>query len=228
MYRIRKKTAGSTRILGVVCATLLGGLLATTAVAGEPDPYAKADDTWISISGTVDVVHPDSFVLDYGDGMIKVEMDDGDRDADAYKLLKGDKVTVAGRIDDDFFEMTKIEASSVFVENLGTTFYASSVDEEAYEGLDPSAIPPVVVARTVVRGQVTQVNGDEFVLDTGPRLLRVDTDGMAFDPLDDEGYLKIEEGDTVKVIGQMGVSLFEGRELNADTVVKIYSAAAAS
>ena len=229
MYRIREKMTGAIRTLGVVLsASLLAGLAASAASADEPNPYLKEDDTWISISGTVDVVHPNSFVLDYGDGMIKVEMDDGDRDADAYKLLKGDKVTVAGRIDDDFFEMTKIEASSVFVENLGTTFYASSVDEESYEGLDPSAVPPVLVSRTVVRGKVTQVNGDEFVLDTGPRLLRVDTSGMAFDPLDDEGYLKVEAGDTVKVIGQVGIDLFEGRELEADTVVKIYTASAAS
>lgn len=225
MHRIRSKWNQLTRGLGVTLAVpMLAGLLASAAWAGEPNPYQKSDDTWISISGTVDVVYPNSFVLDYGDGMIKVEMDDGDRDADAYKLLKGDKVTVSGRIDDDFFEMTKIEASSVFVENLGTTFYASSVDEESYEGLDPSAIPPVLVSRTVVRGKVTKVNGDEFVLNTGERLLRVDVGEMSFNPLDDEGYLKVETGDTVKVIGQIGVDLFEGRKLEADTVVKIYSA----
>lgn len=222
MHRIRRNV--SKRPVGfALVAPLLAGVLSSAVWAAEPDPYAQADDTWISISGTVDVVHPNSFVLDYGDGMVKVEMDDGDRDADAYKLLKGDKVTVSGRIDDDFFETTKIEAGSVYVENLGTTFYASSVDEETYEGIDPSVIPPVLVSRTVVRGKVTKVSGDEFVLNTGPRLLRVDVGGMSFDPLDDEGYLKIEPGDTVKVIGQVGVDLFEGRELEADSVVKIHS-----
>ena len=223
MKRILKRITGPAVIPGIVVSALIFAVLASTTVqADEPNPYTRADDTWISISGTVEIVYPNSFVLDYGDGKIKVEMDDGDRDADAYKLLKGDKVTVAGRIDDDFFEMTKIEAGSVFVENLGTTFFASSVDEEAYEGLDPAAIPPVLMSRTVVRGTVTKVNGDEFVLDTGPRYLRVDVSEMSFDPLDDEGYLKIEEGDTVKVIGEIDVDLFEGRELEADTVVKIY------
>lgn len=217
------------RLRGVLGAALaapaLAVLLTASAAAGEPNPYVKADDTWISISGTVDKVNPDSFMLDYGDGTVRVEMDDGDRDADAYKLLKGDKVTVSGLIDDDFFETTKIEASSVFVENLGTTFYASAVDEESYEGLDPSAIPPVVVSRTVVRGIVSKVNDDEFVIDTGSRLLRVDVGDMSFDPLDDQGYLRIDEGDRVKVIGQMDVSLFEGRELEADTIVKLYTEA---
>ncbi|MDX1379866.1 MAG: hypothetical protein R3233_02040 [Xanthomonadales bacterium] len=225
MNRMRNSLTRPAHVLAIAgCMMLASTAWSGAAVADEPNPYLKADDTWISISGTVDVVHPNSFVLDYGDGMVKVEMDDGDRDADAYKLLKGDKVTVSGRIDDDFFEMTKIEASSVFVENLGTTFYASSVDEEAYEGLDPSAIPPVMISRTVVRGEVTKVDGDEFVVDTGARHLRVDVSGMSFDPLDDEGYLKIEAGDTVKVIGQIGVDLFEGRELRADSVVKIYTA----
>lgn len=217
------------RLPGVLGAALavpaLAVLLTASASAGEPNPYLKADDTWISISGTVDAVTADSFVLDYGDGTVRVEMDDGDRDADAYKLLKGDKVTVSGRIDDDFFETTKIEASSVFVENLGTTFYASAVDEESYVTLDPSAVPPLVISRTVVRGIVSKVNDDEFIIDTDSQLLRVDVSDMSFNPLDDEGYLKIDEGDRVKVIGEMDVNLFEGRELEADTIVKLYTAA---
>ena len=217
------ETTLPVRCLGVVLAFALSAAVSGPALAEDPNPYLQPNESWISISGTVDVVHPDSFLLDYGDGMVKVEMDDGDRDADAYKLLPGDKVTVAGRIDDDFFETTKIEAGSVYVENLGTTFFASAVDEEDYEWLDPTATLPLIVSRTVVRGTVSQVSDEEFLLDTGPRLLRVDVSEMAFDPLDDEGYLRIDVGDRVKVIGQISVDLFEGRELEADNVVKIYS-----
>ncbi|MDZ7782331.1 MAG: hypothetical protein U5K56_05075 [Halioglobus sp.] len=68
--------------------------------------------------------------LDYGQGNITVEMDDSDRDADGYKLIEGDRITVSGVVDDDFYESTKIEAASVYVEELGTHFYASSIDEE--------------------------------------------------------------------------------------------------
>jgi uncharacterized protein YdeI (BOF family) len=213
-----------TRAVGLTAFIVAVAFLASVtsnARADEPNPYARADDTWISISGTVDMVHPDSFVLDYGDGLVKVEMDDGDRDADAYKLMPGDKVTVSGTIDDDFFETTKIEAGSVYVENLGTTFYASPFDDETYTGVDPVMIPPIHVARTVVRGTVSQVNDREFVLDTGPRLLRVDVGDMGFDPLDDEGYLKIDVGDRVKVIGQIDTGLFMNRELDADTVIEL-------
>ena len=38
-------------------------------------------------------------------------MDDGDRDADAYKLLPGDEVNVIGKVDDDLFQTTTIDAS---------------------------------------------------------------------------------------------------------------------
>ncbi|HSO22154.1 MAG TPA: hypothetical protein VLT81_04555, partial [Chondromyces sp.] len=88
------------------------------------DPYVEPDDSWISLSGTVKAVTADAFTLDYGKGMITVEMDDGDRDADGYKLIEGDKVTVNGVIDDGLFETRTIEASSVYVEKLDTYFYA--------------------------------------------------------------------------------------------------------
>lgn len=200
-------------------ALLLGNGAAVRA--DEPNPYLKPNDSWIGISGTVESVQPDRFMLNYGDGIVLVEMDDGDRDADAYQLTKGDKVTVSGRIDDDFFEQTKIEAAYVFVENLGTTFFASSVDEEDWTRSEGSVLPPITLFNMVVSGTVTKVNHDDFLIDTGDRMLRVDVSAMPFDPLDDEGYLKIDEGDRVKVLGTMDVSLFEGRQLVADTVIEI-------
>jgi uncharacterized protein YdeI (BOF family) len=195
--------------------------VAGSAWAGESNPYLQPDGSWITISGSVDSVQPDRFTLDYGDGSIIVEMDDGDRDADAYKLLKGDKVTVSGRIDDDFFELTTIEAGSVYVENLGTTFLASSLDEESRGLAESNLWPPVAISHTLVSGTVTEVNVHDFVLDTENRMLRVDVSDMAFDPLDDEGYLKIDVGDRVKVFGQIDARLFEGHELEADTIVEL-------
>jgi hypothetical protein len=44
-----------------------------------------------------------------------VESDDGDRDADAYKLIEGDKVTVNGVIDDDLFEGRELVADSLVI-----------------------------------------------------------------------------------------------------------------
>lgn len=201
--------------------------LGTAAVAlpatAQERPYVQADDSWISIDGTVEAVRADAFLLDYGPGVITVEMDDGDRDADAYKLMKGDKVRVRGVVDDDFFETTKIEASSVYVENLGTYFFSSAVDEEdrvvVYLG-------PVDVSATTAKGTVTDVDesNQEFTLNTGALSvgMQVDVEQMPYDPLDDVGYQQIEVGDRVVVAGELGADIFDPRrELVADSVLVV-------
>ncbi len=163
----------------------------------------------------------DRFTLDYGDGFVIVEMDDGDRDADAYKLIKGDKVTVNGRVDDDFFELTTIEAGSVYVEKSRHDLFC----QQSRRGVPwrtgrANLLPPIAIPHIIVSGTVSEVNAHEFVLDTDKRMVRVDVSHMAFDPLDEEGYLKIDEGDRVKVFGEI-ISLFEGRELEAETIIEL-------
>lgn len=204
--------------LSISLFCLLALCLLLTPIALAENPYTKPNNSWISIDGTVKVVTADAFTLDYGDGWITVEMDDGDRDADGYNFLTGDKVTVTGKIDDDFFERTTIEASRVYVEKLGTYFYASAVDEE---DTYITVISPVIPSKMVVQGIVTEVNGAEFELTVGSGSLTIDVEGMPYDPLDDKGYLKVEAGDSVRVTGSMNYDLFEGRKLKAETLVKL-------
>ena len=94
------------RALGITLSHLAAISLCSGCVplAEKPDPYTMADKTWITISGTVDSIRRDNFTLDYGDGAVVVEMVDGDRDADAYKRMPGDELTVSGRIDDESFD----------------------------------------------------------------------------------------------------------------------------
>ena len=203
------KLFGVSLMAVLVTALMSGSVLAV-------NPYLQPNNTWITISGEVETVEADAFDLDYGEGVITVEMDDGDRDADGYKLLPGDKVTVSGMIDDDFYEQTTIEASSVYVENLGTTFYASAVDEESID-----VVTPVVPSKVTVSGTVSAVTNDDFIINTGLRSLRVDIEDLPYNPLDEEGYLKIETGDFVRVTGNMETEFFEGRQLMADSVIKL-------
>lgn len=198
-------------------ATCVMSFLTTGAALAE-DLYSKADDTWISIKGKVESVSPDRFVLDYGKGLVTVEMDDGDRDADAYKLIKGDEVTVNGIIDDDLFETTTIEASSVYVDDIDTYFFASSLDEEDTTFTVTSVVP---LTSAVVQGTVTDIRGDEFTLDRGARKVEVEVESMAYNPLDDEGYQKIRVGDRVSVSGQIESEFFEGQVLEADSIIKL-------
>lgn len=195
---------------------LLGVLIALPAAA--QDPYSKPDNTWISIDGTVKTVARNMFTLDYGDGMITVEMDDSDRDADAYVLDPGDKVTVFGKIDDDFFEATTIEAASVYVEKLGTHFYASSMDENDRPFTFGAFSPPVIVSSSILRGVVTDVNNNHFTLNTGSRAIDVNVAEMSYNPLDDEGYQQIDTGDRVWVSGKVDHNLFSGRQFLAESV----------
>ncbi|MEQ8517285.1 MAG: OB-fold nucleic acid binding domain-containing protein [Chromatocurvus sp.] len=198
--------------------TVLAAGSTVWANAAEASPYTKPDDSYISIDGTVDSVSRDSFLLDYGQGVVTVEFDDGDRDADAYKLVEGDRVSVSGVIDDDFYELTTIEASSVYVESLGTYFYASAADEE-----DPMiVVTPLVTSSTTVQGTVSGTDDDSFSIDIGARELTVETEEMIYDPLDDEGYQKIEKGDIVSVTGNMNTELFDGRVMEADTVTTLF------
>jgi len=211
-----KKTAIATAVLTVLGST-------GSAVAGEEmkSPYAMADDSWITIDGTVKTVTPDEFTLDYGDGSVIVEMDDGDRDADAYKLLPGDKVTVSGLIDDDFLETTTIEASSVYVDSIGTTFFSSAVDEETFNTIAYMSVVPVEQARVEVAGTITDIDGEEFTVSIGTGRLSIDVEDMSFNPLDDEGYLQLDVGDRVRVFGEMDREFFDEYELDAETIVKV-------
>jgi hypothetical protein len=139
-----------------------------------------------------------------------------------YLLMQGDSVTVYGLIDDDFFEARTIEASRVYVENLGTYFYASAVDEEdrggfvtLFSSLDPSTV--------VLQGSVTAVDDEEFVIDVGSRQVTVEVEEMAYNPLDDEGYQRVDVGDVVSVTGEVDDDFLEGREVVAESVTTIHN-----
>ena len=199
-----------TIILSLIAS--FGWALSATA----QNPYAKADGTFISLSGTIVSTTPSAFELDYGKGMVTVEMDDWDWYGDAYGLLPDDDVTVYGYVDDDLFETTTIEASSVWVKDLNTFFYASGADEEdaytmVWYDYNYSATGTVSAVQPDIR---------EFTIDTGTRKISVDTWQLGYNPLDDQGFLQIKPGDRVTVYGDFDLSAFDEREISAETLVK--------
>lgn len=208
-------------LLSLTASFMVAGTLGATAVGLDAqNPYAQPDETWISLDGTVRQVMADRFELDYGPGWITVEMDDGDRDADAYQLLEGDRVTVTGMVDDDLFQRATIEAASVYVENVGTYFTSSAVDEE---DTFVTMYSPLEVSRVVLQGTVTEVDDEEFKLMAGTREIIVEVEDMSYNPLDDEGYQKIEVGDYVSVSGHVDYDFLEGSEVVASSVVTLQS-----
>jgi len=212
------------RIKPSVLALAIAGTVGVAGVQAQ-QPYTKPDGSHITISGTVASPASDRFTLDYGDGTILVEMDDWDNFGEAHGLMDGDKVTVFGRIDDDFFEVAKIEAGSVYVENLNAYFYANSADEEsmAYDARFWTAPAPVVISSTTLTGTVESVDpmGDEFTLDIGGASVTVDTADLGYDPLDKTGFQQIGMGDYVHVSGAMDYEFVDGKVFDAISLVTL-------
>ncbi len=212
MYSLRSALLGSA---------LLGSALALSlpvaAMAQNTTPAMNGSA--IQISGIVEQASDDLFVLNYGPGKIVVEMDDWDSYPEARALMDGDHVTVFGLIDHDEYEAGSIEAETVFVQELNAYFEASADDEETrdYEVLTIADAP----AMLTMTGVVTEVDDEEFTVDTGYDEVAVNVSELAYNPLDDKGYMRIRQGDFVKVSGNLEDGLFEDSTLVAQSISTI-------
>lgn len=199
--------------------SFLLSLMVLPATAQEP--YEEPDDSWISIAGTVVSPTFDTFMLDYGDGIITVEMDDFDSYSETFGLLDGDDVVVYGVIDDGLYEKRTIEAASVYNDAMNTYFYANSADEE--DAVQWDIVAPVEISRTTVMGTVLSVNPleEEFAISTGRSVLTVETGNLSYNPLDDYGYQQIDTGDRVRASGVIDNGFLEGYTLISDSVISL-------
>lgn len=79
--------------LNALATTTLASLalFVSADVAAEKLPEAK-NNSWISLSGTVVSTTPDAFRLDYGAGVVTVEMDDLDFFPEGRALIRIDPV----------------------------------------------------------------------------------------------------------------------------------------
>lgn len=163
-------------------------MAAWPAAAQQQDkPPLAVDGEWISLTGTVKSVGEEEFTLNYGQGQITVEMDDYDW-YDETAVLRGDKVTVTGRMDKGFHEERSIEASSVYVPKLHRYFYANPADEEDGYYSDPvNAYSYNRDAKDdewiAVTGTVTAIDGVEMMISTGLKMYRVDTGSVPNTPV---------------------------------------------
>lgn len=194
--------------------------LALAAIpASAQSPTSATDGEWLSLSGTVEAVAGDDFVLDYGQSSITVEMDDYDW-YDENSLIVGDEVTVTGRMDNDFFQARRIEASSVYVDSIHTRFYANADDEEDFlPAADGAVVSDTGVTLT---GTIQMIDGDEMIVDAVLFDYRVDTDLLNYDPFDDEGWQRLENGDRISVTGQFDDSdFFDRPEIDATSITEL-------
>jgi len=180
----------------------------------------KPDGSWVSLSGQVASHTPDAFTLDYGEGTITVETDDWDSIGDAWTIAEGDSVTVYGRVDDGLYQNRRIEAGSVYIEDLDTMVTApSAADEEEVLPVTYTYLSVPADYDYQVAGTVTSISGREFTIDTGDRKISVDTMQMAYNPLDDDGVVQIGEGDFVSVSGDLDLNVFDENEISAEAII---------
>lgn len=205
-------------------AAAIGLLMTVPVLASAQAPSGVPDESWLSLSGNITRAGPGDFMLDYGRGTIRVEMDDWDNYPEAIRLREGDSVVVYGRMDDDLFETRSIEANSVYIDRLGTYFYASDADEEQAQYLGGYLMrPDSEDSYASVTGTVRSIDGRELSIDTGNRMVRVDTDRMSRDPMAREGQA-VQVGDRVAAYGVIDTDFLEGREIEASSLITLASA----
>lgn len=193
--------------------TIFTSLLALSITASAQQPKALMDNTWISLNGVVTSIDDDSFMLDYGNGSIQVELDDWDWYPETTTALIGERVSVAGMVDRDFFENTEIEADSVYLESLNSYYWVSPT--ASYYYYYPYTATTLDKTATL-EGLVTNVSDDEFTMATDAGDITVEVEAWG-----DAGLGDIQVGDRVRANGQMDYDLFEGREFEADTFMTL-------
>jgi uncharacterized protein YdeI (BOF family) len=230
-------TAASLCILGLAAAPMVaaqqqqtGGKPASTQnqantakqTAAQNRLAKAANGEWISLTGKVHSASPNQFTLKLGKDLVTVEMDDFDWYKD-HHLRAGDKVVVTGRMDKDFHEAKRIEASSVYVPKLNEYFYASAADEEGgyYSHFMANFDWNGKVGDggwVSLAGTVTSTNGEELTVDTGFRTIQVDTGHMASSP----AAKGVDVGDRIAVAGSIDdAELFDSCEIQALSIVVI-------
>lgn len=200
-----------------ILALTTGLLLAVPAAAQDMDRPAM-DGTWLTLSGVVVDVEPTWFMLDYGMNTVAVQLDEWNRDTEALRLSIGDEVAVTGKVDDDLFVTTSLQAASVFVEKFNTFFSSEAVDRDNALTALTTTVEPSAIA---VHGTVTRIEGNDMIVDSGVREIRVTTDELDYDPFDDEGFQRVGLGDRVIVSGTIDHSFFNEGHLVAGMLVSL-------
>lgn len=186
-----------------------------------PDPYTMPDESWVSIYGKVRNSTPDGFDLDIGENVVRVEMDDHDGWPEARGLTDGLDVAVVGKVDDDLFELTSVEAGTVYIGGLNTVFWASPEDEEQWGDVAFYRLPDL--SNVVLEGTITDIDVQKgtFSLSTGTVSHVISVEELGYNPFDEIGYQKLSEDDRVRVTSHLDADAVTSGQLDATSLVSL-------
>ncbi|MDQ8189100.1 NirD/YgiW/YdeI family stress tolerance protein [Roseibacillus persicicus] len=204
------------KYLKTLSASALALFSAGTLFAASP--YTMPNNSWIELDGKVTEVNSRSFLLDYGKGEIRVEIDDYDFFEEAYNVIENDRVKVRGKVDADPNEERTIEASAVVLKDHGVTLRANAEDEEdiIVKFVTPS---PVVHPALELRGTIERFEDGKMILQTATHTHRIDLDDASLRNM--RGALisdTLRVGDFLSVVGVQDKKLFGTDEFDANTV----------
>ncbi len=207
-----------TRVTSVLALTALVWGSPLSALASND---SNAEETWVNIQGEVAKVRPESFVLDHGYGQLRIDMDRLDDYPENFKLQQGDEVNITGRLDASFHSSQFLQASSIYVDRLGAFFYKTG--NQARNGGEWAVDTDVGEGTVTMIGTVQSVNhaAARFVINSGDRKLLVTTDTLPYNPLDEKGYRRIEEGARVRVEGRLDERFFDEGQLKAIRITRL-------
>lgn len=184
------------------------------------------DGSNIAMTGQVGEIRNDEFDLHYGyddntNRMITVELDKfGWTGNETRYLSAGENVTVYGFIDDDLFEGREVEAYQIL---LNDSFVTYSYDTSDLSLPRSSYSSPEDGSYVTASGIVTDVDGEEFTVSDGTNTIRVEANDLGYDPFDNDGFQKIENGDRVYVYGELDKDFFESNEIDAERIIEYQS-----
>lgn len=182
----------------------------------DRNPLAGYDDeTSLTLNGTVSQVNDDEFILQTSNGSIKVDSDDVFDDENVYRLASGDRVVVYGEVDDHFFESRELEADAIHVDKVDVTFTTRDEPVNNYSYTSSNGESGEI---TELSGRIIAIDDDEFSISSGTGQTTVSIDDLDNNPLDDQGYLKLDVGDQVRVKGEMADGWFDDREFEATSL----------
>ncbi|GAB5413709.1 MAG: hypothetical protein Cons2KO_13120 [Congregibacter sp.] len=200
--------------------------ISSTAMAGNVDPHEKADDTQITMSGTMTEIDGDEFVLNYGDGTITIELEDWKRDAEDLGFTDGAEVTVFGEIDNDLFTASTIEAEAIYFKPTSSYYYAKEdADQQTFMAFVWSEPDTYELSDMTLRGRVVSTEADDgkFTIAVGNGdEVTVSTASLDYNPLQVENGNPVDMGDYVRVGGRLDYEFFDGKVLKAESVSTIY------
>ncbi len=202
----------------------------STDTALNANVTTAPDESPVVLTGTIQSVSDDEFVLSYGTGAITVEMENWDWDDSKMKNLSvGDRVTVTGRIDDDLFEGREIEADNIYLGSSNVYYYregssAYPIIGTTYDSQSSSAAMAGDGTFVAMSGRVSNISptGKEFTLvDSNQMAMQVDLGELGYNPMDNEGVQQIREGDLIQVYGEIDEDFFERKEILASRVISL-------